>query len=108
MSRHIVRREALIALCGFPLLGSLSGCDSSKADKTVKIILAVMKKLDRINTIRVDIEDLVVEIKAIIDGKDETVQTHITKEEAKALQNGGQLVIKDKDGKEFPVSYSKK
>jgi hypothetical protein len=107
MSSHIGRREVLIALCGFPLLGILSGCDGSTRHKTVKIVLAVLKKLDKITSTRVAIEELVLEINAIIDGKEEKIETYITKEEAEALQNGGQLVIKDKTGKEFPVEYTK-
>jgi hypothetical protein len=108
MSRLFGRREALIALCGFPLFTFLSGCDSPVGKKAVKIVIVVAKKLFKIVAVSFDLVELAVEIKAIIDGKEETIQARITKSEAEALNTGGQLVIKSEDGKEFPVNYSKK
>jgi hypothetical protein len=108
MSRHIGRREALFALCGFPVFATLSGCDSPAGKKAVKIVIVVAKKLFKIVSVGIDLAELTVEIKAIIDGKEETIQANITKEEADALDHGGQLVIKSKDGKELPVEYTKK
>jgi len=91
---------------GIPLLGA-SEC-SPNARKTVLITVRVVKKGAKIFTVFVDLNDLYVEIKAIVNGKEEFIQTSITREEAEALQNGGQLVIKGEDGKEFPVSYTSK
>ena len=108
MSKQIGRREALIALCGFPLLGTLSGCNSSAGKKAVKIVVVVAKKLFKIVSVGIDLAELAVEIKAIIDGKEETIHARITADEAAALNNGGRLVIKSGDGKEFPVEYSEK
>src|SRR2546423_1650957 len=106
MGRQLDRREALIALCGFPVLASLSGCDSPAGRKAVKIVIVVAKRLFKIVSVVIDLVELVVDIKAIIDGKEETIQAHINKDEATALNNGGQLVIKGDSGKEFPVEYT--
>jgi hypothetical protein len=112
MSRHISRREALFAFCSFPVLAALSGCESPVGNravkKAVKIVVVVAKKLFKVVSVGIDLVDLAVEIKAIIDGKEETIQARITKEEAEALSNGGRLVIKSADGTEYPVDYSTK
>jgi hypothetical protein len=109
MAQKVSRRDAISGLAALPVV-LLAGCGQTptRLTKAKLIIIAVAKKLTKITTVGLDLAELVVEIKAILDGKEETIQARITKEEAEALKNGGQLVIKDEDGKEFPVEYQAK
>jgi hypothetical protein len=45
---------------------------------------------------------------AIVDGREETITAHITREQAETLRNSGQLVIRGADGTEVPVEYRAK
>jgi hypothetical protein len=106
----ISRRDALALVTLLPVLALATGCDAPTTglNKVKRIVVAVAKKVFKVVGVGIDLVELAVEIRAIIDGKEETIQTHITREEAEALKNGGQLVIRGEDGKEFPVEYRTK
>jgi hypothetical protein len=73
-----------------------------------KILLPIVRKISLVYDAIVTVNDLVVEIKAMIDGKVETIEARLTKEQAEALSNGGELIIKGEDGTEFPVEHKVK
>jgi hypothetical protein len=110
MSERVSRRKAVALLAGLALLPALSSCEKSPTDvkKAARIVIAVAKKFSKVVSVGIDLVELALEIKAIIEGKEETIQARITAEERDALKNGGQLIIKDKGGREFPVSYTPK
>jgi hypothetical protein len=116
MNDSLSRRHAIQALATLPLLAVAAGCDKAPSmpavpavvKKAGRVVVAVTKKLAKIGPIATDWTELALEIKAIIDGKEETIVAHITKEEADTLRNGGQLVIKGEDGIELPVEYRAK
>ncbi len=110
MPDQVSRRGVLLLLTALPVIALGTGCDSTRPElgKARRIVVAVAKKCSKVVAVGIDLVELAVEIKAIIDGKEETIQSHITKEEAEALKNGGRLVIKGEDGREFPVEYQTK
>lgn len=116
MNDKLDRRHAIRALAAVPLLAVPAGCDKTPSlpavpagvKKAGRVVVAVAKKLAKIGPIAIDWAELALEIKAIIDGKEETVVAHITKEEAETLRNGGQLIIRGEDGTELPVEYRTK
>ena len=100
MSDRITRRKALTSMMGLPLAGVL-GCGKGTESKVggggggagvaKKILLPVFRKLSLVYDVVVTVKDLVVEIKAMIDGKVETIEARLTVEQATALSNGGQI-----------------
>ena len=100
----------MASLAIIPIVALAAGCEKtpSGVTKAKLIVVSVARKLFKITNVGVDLVELAVEIKAIIDGKEETIQARITREEADTLKNGGQLVIKGEDGREFPVEHSTK
>lgn len=104
------RRSAIRAFASFPFALVLTACSKapSGVQKASRVVVAIGKKIAKFGPIAIDWVELVVEIKAIIDGKEETIKAHITKEEGEVLRNGGQLVIKGADGAEVPVEYRSK
>lgn len=65
-----------------------AGRESGVASNESWRIVRVSKKLLKIFSVVVDLVDLAVEIKAIVDGKLETIQAHITSQQAEMLKNG--------------------
>src|SRR5688500_15218765 len=104
----VCRREAIFALTSFLMLPFLSGCDRSTRKKAAKILVIVGRRSLKITNVVFDLYQMAIEIKAVIDGTDETVMVNLTQEQADSLKAGGELVIQDADGKQTPVSYSKK
>jgi hypothetical protein len=113
MKDVLSRRYALRNVAATLLLVVAGGCDKTPSvppalRRAGRVVVAVAKKLAKVGPVVIDWADLALEIRAIIDGKEETVVAHITKEEADVLRNGGQLVIKGEDGTELPVEYRTK
>lgn len=111
MNDLIDRRAAIQAFAALPVLAVTAGCGpSTPINKAKRVVVTIAKKIARIGgPIAIDWEELVLVVKAIIDGKEETITAHITKEEAETLKkDGGKLVIKSDDGTEIPVEYRSK
>ena len=112
MPKFFDRRSALVGLAALPF-GGLFGCGKGEsADKAAQVartvVLKVARKVLSVADVVLTIKDLAVEIAAIIDGRPETITSRITEDEAAALRDGGQLIIKSEDGTEIPVSYQLK
>lgn len=117
MLSALTRSVAVVAILGLPFA---VGCDSgtkapsvppfiaTNATKAVKIVLAVAKRAITAVRVVVELHALVVEIIAIVNGVEEKITVELSEEQKKALEDGGTLIIRDVDGEESPVTYSKK
>ena len=87
MNDKLSRRHAIRVTATAAILSVVAGCGGSTSvhpaiRKAGRVVIAVAKKLFKIGNVAIDLAELAVEIKAIIDGKEETIVAHITKEEA--------------------------
>ena len=74
--------------------------------KAFKIVKALAKRLGKYTPggMVADLVNLVLEIKGVVEGNEEVVDTiRLSPEEAESLRNGGELEIEDADGKKHAV-----
>jgi hypothetical protein len=113
MADRIGRREAVSAFLALPGLAISSGCEASSKVRTkvFKVVKKITKRLSKYTPGGwfVELVELVLEIKAIVEGTDEVVdKIGLTPEEAESLRNGGELEIEDADGHKHTINLKGK
>jgi len=107
-SELISRRSAIKAASGILLASSLPGCGSgagNTAAQAGRVVVQVGFKIAKIATALVRAASLALEIVAILaDGVHKTISANLTVEQLDVLKNGGELIIRSIDGREFPVA----
>jgi hypothetical protein len=86
----------------------LTGCNERKTTKILKVVSKRLLRCIEVVNMAWEGYEMVMDIKAIVEGKDEKIQVRLTKEEMEQLDNGGELIIRDSEGKEHRVPYEKR
>jgi hypothetical protein len=103
--RKMTRRSALKAMLCSAGFAIVPGCErAAKIASAGRVVVRWGVRLGCVSSAVLTLATLVLELIALIDGVRRTMTTRLTQQQASALRQGGQLILRDVDGREQVVN----